>query len=230
MRNTGENRENDWIGDLTSGRCTEDVFRTLFESSGDGMMLIHPLKGFIRGNAAILRLFRCATEAEFLTRSPADLSPDNQPDGAWSSAKSHDMMRIALDTGYHAFDWLHCRTDGTTFPAFVTLSRIELRGKRFLFATVREITEQKRAEVLWKTNEYLESLFECANAPIIVWDSHSVITRVNRVCEEITGRPAAEIVGKPLDSLIPESVLARTKELIYGVRVPARNGNPWRSI
>ena len=42
----------------------------------------------------------------------------------------------------------------------------------------RDITERKRAEEeLRETRDYLENLFNYANAPIIVWDAEFRITR-----------------------------------------------------
>jgi PAS domain-containing protein len=43
-------------------------------------------------------------------------------------------------------------------------------------------------EALRETNQYLESLFNCANAPIIVWDTQFRIIRFNHAFESLTGR------------------------------------------
>jgi len=56
------------------------------------------------------------------------------------------MIEIAMRTGHHFFDWVHKRFDGSVFPAEVFLTRIEKEGKVFLHASVRDITERKKAE------------------------------------------------------------------------------------
>ncbi|VVB73567.1 Methanogenesis regulatory histidine kinase FilI [uncultured archaeon] len=56
------------------------------------------------------------------------------------------MLNIAMKTGSNFFEWTHRRADGTDFPATVLLTRVNLKGKTFIQATVRDITEQKRAE------------------------------------------------------------------------------------
>ncbi len=68
-----------------------------------------------------------------------------------------------------------------------------------------EIEERKRAEeALRSTSDYLESLINYANAPIIVWDSDQTITRFNNAFERLTEYTAGEVIGQKLDLLFPE--------------------------
>jgi PAS domain S-box-containing protein len=79
----------------------------------------------------------------------------------------------------------------------------------------RNITDRKRAEdALRKTSDYLESLITYANAPIIVWDPNFRITRFNRASEALSGRTAAEVLGKPLDMLFPPAQIEASMQLI----------------
>jgi PAS domain S-box-containing protein len=72
------------------------------------------------------------------------------------------------------------------------------------FGTVQDITERKQVEeALRETRDYLENLFNYANAPIIVWNPELEITRFNHAFEELTGRKADEMVGKKVDIIIP---------------------------
>ena len=67
-----------------------------------------------------------------------------------------------------------------------------------------DITERKRAEgALRETRDYLDNLFNYANAPIIVWDPQFKITRFNAAFEHLTGRPAQEVLGREIDILFP---------------------------
>ncbi|MDP7180431.1 MAG: hypothetical protein QF824_04130 [Candidatus Woesearchaeota archaeon] len=51
-----------------------------------------------------------------------------------------------MKRGSNLFEWTHKKLNGKDFPATVLLSRIELKGKKFLQATVRGITEKKKVE------------------------------------------------------------------------------------
>jgi PAS domain S-box-containing protein len=82
-------------------------------------------------------------------------------------------------------------------------------------ALLGEITERKQAEeALRETNEYLENLFNHANAPIIVWDNHFHITRFNGAFEALTGRRASEVTGKSLEILFPPAHVKSSMNLI----------------
>ena len=81
-------------------------------------------------------------------------------------------------------------------------------------------------DMLRESNEYLESLFNYANAPIIVWSPDFRITRFNRAFEELTGRPAGEVLGKSIEILFPPSRAAASMELIR----KAQSGVRWETV
>ncbi len=67
-------------------------------------------------------------------------------------------------------------------------------------------TKQKSAEEAFReTRNYLESLFNYANAPILVWNHAFRITRFNHAFEHLTGYKEDEIIGKELYILFPEA-------------------------
>jgi len=69
------------------------------------------------------------------------------------------MVEIAIEKGFHYFDWTHCRMDGKEFEASVALSRVEFRGKPTVLVTIRDVTEQKRAD------EALRAVAESGTGP-----------------------------------------------------------------
>jgi PAS domain S-box-containing protein len=126
-------------------RDSENKFRTLYEYSADAVMLLDH-KGFFNCNAAALSIFGCATEEEFCSLHPADLSPPTQPDGADSQTLSNNRIALTMKGGSSNFEWQHRRPDGTEFPAEVLLSALELEGRTVLQAVVRDITSRKQLE------------------------------------------------------------------------------------
>ena len=90
-----------------------------------------------------------------------------------------------------------------------------------------DITRQAQVEdALRETKEYLDNLITYANAPIIVWDPQFRITRFNRAFEHLTGRKAKEVLGKPLDILLPENHLVPAMDLIRRTM----DGERWDSV
>ena len=69
-----------------------------------------------------------------------------------------------------------------------------------------EVVDFKRvAKELHDSHDYLENLFNYANAPIIVWDPKGAVTRFNHAFEHMTGFTADEVIGQKLSMLFPEA-------------------------
>jgi len=89
------------------------------------------------------------------------------------------------------------------------------------FNTMIAILNDRQAQ-LKETNQYLDNLFNYANAPIIVWDPQFRITRFNHAFESLTGKRADEVVGESLEILFPptlvESSMERIAETLRGER------------
>ena len=145
-------------------RRSETKFRTLYDSTGDAVMLLDE-NGFFDCNKATLAMFGCATPQEFCTKHAADLSPTEQPGGMDSRALANQLIAAATEKGSVRFEWMHRRNDtGEFFPAEVLLTAMELDGKKIIQATVRDISERKRAErALLETNVRLEQATARAN-------------------------------------------------------------------
>jgi PAS domain S-box-containing protein len=126
---------------------SEKRYRILIDSSRDAIMtLAPPTWKFTSGNDSTIKLFKAKNEKEFGSMGPWDVSPEFQPDGTPSSEKAKKMIQKAMEEGSNFFEWTHKRVNGDDFPATVLLNRVEIEeGKPFLQATVRDITDQKKA-------------------------------------------------------------------------------------
>jgi len=124
---------------------SESTFKVLFDNSRDALMTLEPpLWKFTSGNLATLKMFMAKDEAEFISAEPWKLSPEKQPDGRLSADKAKEMIGIAMRDGSNFFEWTHMRLNGEIFLATVLLTRVDIRGKLFLQATVRDISGQKK--------------------------------------------------------------------------------------
>ena len=175
-------------------RESEEKYRTIYDSSTDAIMMLTPEEGFLSGNPAAVEIFGCKSEKEIISRTPHDLSPLYQPDGALSSEKAEQMMTIVMEKGSHLFEWTHKRMDGKEFPTTVLLTRMELQGRRLLQATIRDITEQKAAEEeLKKRAGELEAFNKLA-----VGREFKMIElkkEINALLEKLGKEPGYKIVG-----------------------------------
>ncbi len=126
-------------------RESEDRHRAIFEASSDAIMLLDR-EGFFDCNQATLAMFGYTDREQFTSLHPADISPPLQADGAESLAAARRCIEEAFDKGVNRFDWVHQRSDGETFPAEVWLTAFYLEGRKVLQATVRDVSERRRAE------------------------------------------------------------------------------------
>jgi len=117
-------------------------YRTLFETAGDAIFLMHDEK-FIDCNPRTLEMFGCKRE-EIVGHTPIAFSPPKQYDGGDSAQLAMKRIQAAFSGKPQYFEWLHCKLDGTLFDAEVSLNRIDLDGRPCLQAIVRDVTERRR--------------------------------------------------------------------------------------
>lgn len=184
-------------------RESERRYRTLFEMSSDSLFLMQNDR-FVDCNPATLKIFQCASKRELLDRSPVDFSPILQPNGEASLSAAATHIQAALSGKPQFFEWEHLRLDGTPFSAEVTLKSIEIDAQIFLLATVRDISERKRAEAeMRRLRKYLENIINSMPSVLVGVDGDGRVSQWNTAAERATGVPAKEACGQMLDQIMP---------------------------
>jgi PAS domain S-box-containing protein len=145
---TGLGKADIGIGEAVKAREeAENRYKILYESSADAIMTLEPPEWkFTAGNPATLKMFNVKDEKELQSLGPWDVSPEKQPNGKSSAEMAKKMIEKAMKTGSAYFEWAHKRYKGESFSATVLLTRVETNGKRFLQATVRDISKEKKVE------------------------------------------------------------------------------------
>jgi PAS domain S-box-containing protein len=143
-------------------------YQMLFESSAEAI-LISDEKGLLDINPAALKTFRYPDKAEVMFRPLAELSPPSQPDGVDSRAVLDQKMAEAFRSGSNQFEFYFQRQNGELFPAAISLTGFQQGSKKLLQASVRDLTESKRAEkerqlmeVQLRQSQKLESIGQLA--------------------------------------------------------------------
>jgi len=126
-------------------RERERMFQSVFHASEDAILILDG-DTFIDCNEATVRMLRCRSKDEVLPSPPWALSPERQPDGRLSTEKAEEMIQTAFRRHFHRFEWVHRRADGEDFPVEVTLTTVDLEGRRVLYVVWNEITERKQRE------------------------------------------------------------------------------------
>jgi PAS domain S-box-containing protein len=90
------------------------------------------------------------------------------------------------------------RKDGSEFPAEISLSAIQTERGTLVAAAVRDVTERKRAEAKFR------GLLEAAPDAIVGINVDGRIALVNSQAEALFGYSRDELIGKPVETLVPE--------------------------
>ncbi len=180
-----------------------DAFKTLFEKSYDGILLID--NGiFTDCNEAVVRMLGYKTKEDVLKLHPSQLSPKYQPDGRDSFEKAEEMMQIAMDKGYNKFQWLHTKVTGEEFWTDIVLTKINIAGKDIIHVVWRDIQIQKELEaknrelhqqleqkVQQRTMEQntLLSLFDKGESILFKWnnDANWSVDHVSKSIQKVLG-------------------------------------------
>jgi PAS domain S-box-containing protein len=144
---------------FSQSRQIETMFRLLFESSTDAILIVDPKKqSFLECNSAAVDMWRGSTRDWFLSRTLAEISAEQQIDGSNAAKKLDEVTAAALIHGTQKLEWLARRPSGEVFPVEVVFTPVECEGDTLLITFARDISERKKEETrIQRLNEDLES-------------------------------------------------------------------------
>ncbi|MDP3858136.1 MAG: PAS domain S-box protein [Stagnimonas sp.] len=183
------------IRDASGRRKAQEQFRALLETAPDAMVIIDA-EGLIRlVNAQTERLFGYQRAAligkpvEVLV--PERLRPRHavHRSGYFNHPKNRGMGAGLELAGR--------RKDGSEFPIEISLSPLETEDGIWATAAVRDLTERKNAE------QRFRALLETAPDAMVIIDQSGNIRLVNAQAERIFGCGREDMVGQPVEFLIP---------------------------
>ncbi|MBF0107811.1 MAG: PAS domain S-box protein [Magnetococcales bacterium] len=200
-------------------REQEARMRMVLDSAGDGIITIN-CHGIIESfNRAATRLFGYSSR-EVIGLNVQCLMPE-------PFRERHDEhIERYIRTGVahiidHGRELRGRRKDGTEFPLFLTVSRIEIGGEFLFTGIIRDLTREKEKEAeLLK----LSSVVENNPNAIMITDLAGTIEYVNPQFVELTGYGVGDVVGRNPKILGSESDPEKYRHLWQTLK----SGKIWR--
>jgi len=174
----------------------ESLFRELFESSGNALILLE--SGIFRHcNLRALRLFDFDDREELLHTPPSKIFPEAHSAVMKSDKAWNDQLRNASKTGPAHFETLCQRRSGEQFAAEVLISALSYEGGRILQVSVCDISARRRTEeALLESHKQFKGIIDFFPDAVLAIDTEGKVIAWNRAMEQMTGAPAGEVIGR----------------------------------
>jgi PAS domain S-box-containing protein len=182
--------------DISDRQRAEARFRGLLEAAPDAIVGVTPDGTIALVNAQVERLFGYHRD-ELLGQLVEILVPgyarDRHP--AHRDGYLHDPAPRPMGAGMQLAGR---RKDGSHFPAEISLSSIDTEEGVLVSAAIRDVSDRTRAEAKFR------GLLEAAPDAIVGVAPDGQITLVNAQAERLFGYGRDELLGQPIEILVPD--------------------------
>ncbi|WP_374632008.1 PAS domain S-box protein [Ferrovibrio sp.] len=173
-----------------------DSLRMMIEAAPNPMVMIGADGVIVLINSQAERAFGY-TRQELLGRPVEILVPEefrpNHPHHRKGFFATPQPRPMGLGRDLHGR-----RKDGSTFPVEIGLTPIEADGVRYVLSSIIDLT-------LWKKQEErFRLVVEAAPNAMVMVNNRGLIEMVNTQAENVFGYPREEMIGQPIEILVPQ--------------------------
>ena len=167
----------------------------LLEAAPDAMVVINQQGTIVLVNAQTEKVFGYA-RAELLGKSVEVLVPEALQE-VHRKHRAQYVREPHVRSMGSGLDLMARRMDGTEFPVEISLAPLAADDGLLISAAVRDVSSKRREERLFR------GLLEAAPDAIVIVDHRGCIVLVNAQAEERFGYDRAEMIGQPVEMLVP---------------------------
>ncbi len=176
-------------------RENENKFKILFENAAIPQLLIEG-STFIDCNKKALRMIGFPSKEHIIGLTPADISPNDQPDGNPSCMKAEQLLSRSRMGSSIEFEWVHKKQSGEEIYSIVILTPFIIQGKTIIHTAWIDITKRKKAEkTLIESQKKYKSIFEGTNEAVILLAENRIIDCNQRTLEMFGCTDKTEVIS-----------------------------------
>ncbi len=186
-------------------RSTESdpIFERLFAASPDAIVVVDASGTITQANPQVESLFGYSCP-ELIGKRVEILIPERFRD-THPEHRNHFSKQPRMRPMGAGLELYGRRKDGTEFPVDIMLSPVDTPEGQVVLAVIRDVTDRKQTEAAMRLSEdRFRSLFEFSPDAIVVSDPDGRIAEINGQVEKSFGYQRAELIGQPVENLVPE--------------------------
>lgn len=181
-----------------------EILARIFEFAPDAILFVDGRGTILEANSPAERMFGYSRDE--LTGRPVEILLPARYAGRHVEYRNGYMASPRTRPMGAGVELFAKRKDGAEFPVDIMLSPLETDRGTLALAVVRDIAERKRAD------EKFRALLEAAPDAMVIVDEAGKIVLVNSQTEKVFGYPRDELLGRPVEILIPARFRGRHPE------------------
>ena len=187
-------------------RHSEERYRAVVDKAADALFIMDENQVITDVNRAACASLGYSRE-ELLGLSIHDVDPrvipDRHQESFWQKLSPGESLR---------FETQHRRKDGSLLPVEVSVSLLEVGGRRFIQGLARDISERKRAEeALRQSQAAMQGLLDATTDSIQLLNRDYEVLAANQGSAQRLGLSLQEMQGKPILDFMPPEVARRRR-------------------
>lgn len=181
-------------------KLVETKYRNLLEHTPDAILIVNVTGHVVLANTQAQEMFG-RERGELMSHPIEGLLPQRYHH-AHVGHRVNFMSRPRTRSMGANLELFGRRGDGTEFPVEVSLSPLETEEGTMVMCAVRDITDRQEARN--RAERKFRDLLESAPDAMVIANEAGKIVLVNSQAVTLFGWPREELLGKPVETLIPE--------------------------